>query len=764
MTSLKKVFNIFLGAALTVAVGFTGVVNAQSFVLEELIVTARKVEESIQDVPASITAFSAEDIANRSIEELEDVAILTPGLTFEDYSNGGFGTPVIRGGSQFNITQLEQNVSTFLDGVYIPRSYAVDIGTMNLERIEVVKGPQSALYGANAFLGAINYVSKSANLEEFEGDVSLTVGTDGRFDVSGAISIPIVAEKVALRVAAGASEFDGDFDNNHPDANAGVSPGTDDSIGGWDKDSIEVGLVAQPTDALKLHLNYHSFDTESESRAQYRITRGSGTTNCSDALLFGFLPVQNLFCGEIPEEPVGGNGFVLDPRTFGLISETDIVRAGFSWDITDAISLSYQFANIEGEVFSAGGSDFDPLVPTVFFGLAGNSFSSFPVGNFDYDSHELKLEFTGDSGFYGMVGVYSSDGEDIDDGGGGLVPFRGLDPIINGDFIFFDGFASRDTEVDAIFGRVEFPLFDDKLIVSAEGRFTDESKVVVVGEMGTAFTYEEDYFTPRVSLDYKVNDDQSIYFSVAQGVKAGGVNDNALVETERFFDTDENTTFELGSKNVFLDGALQLNATLFLVDWSDLQTSASPTGGSLFDQTVTVNTGGAESKGLELDFLYAISESFTINGGIALIDATYDDGTISARIARNGSCDGIVCNANGDIGGNELPRSSDTQWNLGGEYRTETSGGLEYFFRADLAGQSEQYVAEQNTATIPSRTLLNLRAGIGTDVWSAELWVTNATDEEYVSNAFFIANPFQSDYVPTLGNARRIGITVDYSF
>ena len=136
--------------SLTMAFGGVANVNAQEteteIVLEELIVTARKIEESVQDIPVAISAFSKDQLRKRSVEELEDVALQTPGLTFEDFSNGGFGTPVIRGASQFSVTQLEQNVSTFFDGVYIPRNYALDLGASSIDRIEVVKGPQSALY------------------------------------------------------------------------------------------------------------------------------------------------------------------------------------------------------------------------------------------------------------------------------------------------------------------------------------------------------------------------------------------------------------------------------------------------------------------------------------------------------------------------------------------------------------------------------------------------------------------------------------------
>ena len=124
----------------------------------------------------------------------------------------------------------------------------------------------------------------------------------------------------------------------------------------------------------------------------------------------------------------------------------------------------------------------------------------------------------------------------------------------------------------------------------------------------------------------------------------------------------------------------------------------------------------------------------------------------------------IKCDAEGNIGGNTLQRSADTQFNFGIQYDGKINNDLNYYGRADVAYQSEQYLSEINAATIPSRTLLNLRAGISSEDWSVELWVKNATDEEYVSNAFYIASPFFVDYVPAWGNLRRIGLSAKYSF
>ena len=780
MKRLDRLLKVSMVAAITATSGAGGIVSAQGLVLEEIVVTARKVEESIQDVPVSISAFSAEQIKQRSVEELEDIALQTPGLTFEDFSNGGFGAPVVRGASQFSITALEQNVSTFFDGVYIPRNYALDLGTASLERVEVVKGPQSALYGANSFLGAINYVTTKPDLEEFGGTVKATIGDDGREDISAEVSIPLVTDRLAIKVGVGSTEYDGDILNSHPAANDGPSFGTDDSLGGWDKDSYSINLLATPTDNLNIELAYHNFDVFTESRAQTRLELGD--LNCGG---MSFLSPGNFrgFCGELPSTPLAPGsstptGFLVDPRSIGLDSETDILRAAISGNLTENLSLSYQFANIEGEVFSTGISDRNPLTgqDLTFFGLPGffNAFTVLPVGGFDYDSHELKLEFSGDNGLYAMVGVFDSDGIDADTGQGGFfAPLftDSLAPITEANIegSFTRNNAIIETETSAIFARVQTPLFNENLTLSIEGRYTDETKSsnIVYNDGSSAQDRDEDYFTPRVSLDYRLSDDTLIYASYAEGVKAGGFNveiAGSLELQERTFDEDENDTIELGIKTTLLDGAMQLNATAYYIDWTNLQVTQGAINGGFFTNSIIGNLGEATSKGVELDLTYALTPNLTFNGGLALNDATYNNGTVSQRLDRASICDDIVCNSNGDISGNELPRSSDTQWNLGLQYDGAFANEMNYFLRADFVGQSEQFVSEANLGTIPSRELLNLRAGLSGDRWSAELWVKNATDESYVSNAFYIPNPFFIALVPTFGNERRIGLDLSYSF
>ncbi len=754
---------------------------------DTIVVTARKREESLQDVPLAISAFDADDISKKGLQELEDVALLTPGLTFEDYSSGGFGTPIIRGAAQFSLDSLEQNVATFIDGVYIPRSYAVDAGTDSLERIEVVKGPQSALYGANAFIGAINYVTRKADLDKSYGDVKVTVGDDKRFDVSGSGSIPLVPGKLAIKVDAKHSQYDGDWENDHPAADTYEGQGTEGNLGGWNNQSYGLSVVAEPTDSVSFDFGYRNIQKDVESRAQTRLGAGTSDLNCGNAFFFN--PANpKIFCGELPGTPVLPNstgdleetGFAVDPRSYAE-TETEILRAAVSIDLTDAISTSYQFANITAETFAPGNADRDALSGTLPFGSAAGSEANFftvlPAGGFDYTSHELRLDYTSDGGIFVMVGGFRSDGEDRDEGQAGYAAplyTQSIEPITASDITPNDNLI--ETETTAIFAQVDIPLIGDSLSLSAEGRYAWDE---ITGSDTTGeYVYDNSYFVPRVSLDYKLGANNLLYASAAKGVKSGGVNAavvrpfvffgpfNALTDEDRFFDDDENISYEIGSKNSFMDGRFLFNAAAYYIDWKNLQVSVTADDASVTATTalITDNLGSATSKGIEVDASFKVTDGITLDGGLALNDATYDDDVISQRIVRAGLCDDVVCASDGSVGGNKLPRSSDVQWNIGAQYDGSLSSDMEYFVRADLAGQSEQFVAELNLATIPSRALLNLRAGVTKGNVSADFWVTNATDEEYVSNAFYIPSPFFVDYVPTYGNKRRIGVTLGYTF
>jgi iron complex outermembrane recepter protein len=187
---------------------------------DTIVVTARRIEERLQDIPISVSAISAQDIARQNLDDLGDIAEKTVGFAFETFT-GPLAQPVIRGQTNLRVTSPVQNVATNLNGIYIQRGYFVDQGLLDLERVEIIKGPQSALYGRNAFAGAISLIARGAKVDgELSGRVSATIGSDKRYEGKGGIHIPIAPGVFSVFVGGGYSKFDGTWENSHPLANA----------------------------------------------------------------------------------------------------------------------------------------------------------------------------------------------------------------------------------------------------------------------------------------------------------------------------------------------------------------------------------------------------------------------------------------------------------------------------------------------------------------------------------------------------------------
>ena len=727
--------------------------------MDTVIVTTRNRAESIQDVPLSITALSEEAMDEKSIGSLEDVARFTSGFSFENFS-GGFATPIIRGQAQTRVTALESNVSTFLDGVYMPRSWAIDVGTSAMSRIEVVKGPQSARYGRNAFAGAINYVPVKAELglDAPTGTLSSTIGDNDRFDYGINAVVPI-NDWLAVSGSYMFSEYDGSWENSHPYADAGISPGTEGNAGGWNNKSHSFTAIAEPIQGLVLEGAYYNFDISREMGANTQYREESGDMNCGSVRNFG---TQSLFCGEIP----GITGDVsIDPRAYSVQSDTDILRFKASYDLTDDVAISYLFGNVKGEVDIA-----NLTVPDVT-NCVSCTFQNAPIGGIDYDSHEIKLDYTGDS-FRGAVGAFFSEG--TDDYKFEYVIVGAIDPndLYN---LGSDPAAVRvplentttETEVKSLFAEGQYTLPNGLTRIGAEVRYS-ETKLTATNNMtGSMLDATFDVITPRFTIEHDLTDNTLLYASAARGAKAGGFNPTAVADEFKVFDEEFNWTYELGAKNTFLDGRLVLNGALFYTDWSNVQINSPDPSSSLPDAVnITLNLGDATVLGVEGDFAFYATDNLSFDGTFSHTKAEYSDGTVDARFRRTtAACDDVVCPSSGDVGGNEIERTPPTQASLGVQWEDDLPfWGATWNVRSDVTYQSEFYATSMNLGTIPERTLVSLRGAVQWDNLDVSLWVKNATDEEYVSNAYVVLIPFGNTYQTFYGAKRSIGMTAKYKF
>jgi len=777
-----------LSMALAPTSGITQNSDAPRAGLEEVVVTARRREESLQEIPLSVTAFTAADMAKSNIQDMKDIARFTPGFSFQDFGGGGATAPVIRGANQVAGGGLEQNVSFFFDGVYLPRNYFTNLGFGNIERIEVVKGPQSARYGRNAFMGAVNYVSKQPT-EDWGADATITAGNHERYDGAASVSGAIIPERLRVRASADYSEFDGTWPNTHPFADISFSQGTNKTLGGHRKTVLSGAVQFEPKEGLVFDLAYYNYDYNEEHRAENwfaELNADSQLLNCGQfnpnvrptgSGLGGGGRWFRLYCGEVPVRNIP-----VDPRGYARQLDADFIRASMSWKINDALALDYLYGDIKAETKSLGYKD---TLPGCTFFLAGLCvFENAPLGDFKSRSHEMRLSFDNEGRFSGGVGVFYTKTTDYSTANFAAlpqltaVPTAAVDVNNPATFSVYAILARTVTEPEiwSPFAEFSMKLFDGRGRLGVEARYSREKKfqgsLPTSGTSGlntfAGLTFEDTFsqFTPRVTLEYNLTELNKLFASAAKGVKSGGFNAAATLPQNRTFEDDQNWTYEIGSKNTFDDGRIRLNGTLFLVRWTDVQIFAQDTGNPApLPLSIIRNLGDVHSAGVELEAGYAPTDNLDFSGMFYYGDARYAQGTSDLRWGRIPAvCDDVVCARNGDIGGNQTERQSKVQASVAAEWQQPLSIGqdLQYYVRSDVSYQSKQFNEAVNISWIPARTLVNLSTGVIGEKYDVQLWARNLFDKEYVASV--IVGLPNTQYNAYLGERRTFGVTGRYRF
>ncbi len=774
MTRIKAVVSMFAAAAAAVPVGAQEARDVN--VLEEIVVTARKAAESLQTVPVAITAFTAEDIEAAGIRDLRDVAALTPGLVFDTMIGEYLAIPTIRGLTQNDVFGDVNNVEIFLDGVNVSGRSGLNFNLLDVERIEVVKGPQSALYGRNSFAGAINFVTRAAP-NEFSGRVSATGGSDGTARAALHVGGPLT-ETLRGRLSVGFDEFDGSYANRS-------SPG--DELGGHEYRTYSGGLEWEPTESFSVRANAYYSDDEIGAPAA-GFVRG----NCE------FNPANQglAFCGELPDADTSALG--ADPRGVGEFREVFRASLQADWNtgigrltsLTGYNTLRHEALSDATRLvgpaswFYLGRLPNNAVVPQVFQ-------SKLFRGDRDYvDEFSEELRLSGGEGtrLRWTAGLYYY--EQKYDGGLDAGALSTL-PANFVSFIppFFTAIAtpwftasgvpafsrfSRETESRAVFGALEYDL-TDRLRGRVEARYAEEEKTqstpvrdgrVIVNPREFNDTWS--FFTPRFTVDYRATEALMVYASAAKGIKAGGFNENASVAAEESFEPEENWTYELGTKGSLAGGRVAFDVALFYVDWTDMQLPALSPGASI-PQTVTLNVGTATSQGIELALRAALGMGFSANAGFAYTDAEFKDAVNRSLVTLPS-----FAASGGDISGFDLPRTSPTQWNLGIDYRHAAFSTFDFFGRVDFSYKTSQKPMSDGLTKTGSTERLNARLGLESGSWRFELWGENLTDDgtptgalrdswlnNYVDNQVAI---FLNRTTVSYPRLRTWGLTASYKF
>lgn len=798
------------GAAVALVLLFGGATSAWG-AIEEIVVTSRKVEESLKDVPLSITAFSSSMIEDMGITNLQDVADFTPGLSFFNAFGENLPVPIIRGVAQTDIFG-ETNAGIFVDGVYVAGREGLNFSQLDIERIEVVKGPQSAQYGRTAFSGAINYITKRPK-DVFESKIDVEAGNRGKQKVSALVSGPIFGDWLRGRVAALYDDWDGSYNNSdHPEV----------EIGGHRFRSFQGSLVSNPTNNLEIYGSVYLSNDEIDDAAVIGIV-----ANCENRVDDDMSDVRfNNFCGRIPDldqVPSPGTGLIDQdsmPKVARALGEDrDLLRANLNvrldFDFGEFTSLT-AFSDTEQQslsdfghlgdhipyLYCAGAAIENPGSPNSCGpNAADNLFFS---GVLDEErgaeveeiSQEIRFTSPQDRAIrYTVGGYYYSSELDSYDGGIvnqamlpaadiGFPPFDPSAPnFAIGTAIFYCGFTDdgcldplnrvrleEDTDSWAVFGGLDID-FNDRLTGRAELRYTHQSLQVRsldytrcsptgldpdcgddwydLRELDPNVTASSARFsevTGRIGLDLRVNDNWMVYSSIATGDKPGGLEidtSNVITPTgteleviPNSWETEKLVAYEVGLKGRTEDGRISLDASLFLLDWSDIVlrqlVENSPISGRPLEQPTgfRFNAGTAEVFGWEMTtdigFTDNLRGRLTVNWNDAeLTEASQDTFESWPTFAPDG-----------DVAGNKLLRQPEWMGSASLDYARSLWGSWEGFARIDATYQDKVFIGNDNQSWLPARTTANLRFGVESERITVAFWMRNMFNNDDAVAAF----------------------------
>ncbi len=807
--------------------GTSGKVYAQdnsALTLEEIIVTARKRAENIQEIPVAVTAITSTQIDDLDIQGLAEISKLTAGLVFDDEFGRGSDRPVIRG--QANILG-DSGVSYFIDGVYINGSIA-DYDLNDIERIEVVKGPQSALYGRNTYSGAINIVTKSPG-DAFSSDVRFSVTDDGEEEISASVRGPIVADTLAGGLTIRRFELDGPWTNEFD--------GSD--IGFQESESVSGVLQYTPTDRLDVRLRAYYNERDDGQPALFH--QSASENNCLEDNGNLYAGLGRYFCGRVRPGEINTDYTVSAPDTREEVQSLQ-TSLSIGYEINDAWSLtsitgyndrddvqvtdgdyqptSFQIANFTPELrmppFPAPGG-------RAFFG----STVDFTFANWtQYDdfSQELRFEYEGDR-VSGLFGAYyldaSTNSRDIREIPPNAAAIRGANlgaelgrmapvcaeipgcffviPLV-GDIVVPRDRNDSELENVAVYGLVDFDL-SDTLSVTLEGRYQEEeiSRVAIVQNLGeeadppviSSETF--DSFSPRATLQWTISDSSMAYGVVGTGTKPGGFNGTVAIEEGVLsFDEEDIVSFEVGSKNVFADGQLVANFAAFFNQIEGYQlTQNVRSEDNTNTVSATVNAGDADVFGFEAELTARPEavEGLTITLNYAYTDAEFIEGRDENQGVLNDAADnGLIdcsigdefpddpndptgsCNASlfGSIEGNRIPRTAEHQLFTDIDLRRPLGAGdWEWFIGANLSYESSKFAQVHNLAETGDATIVNARLGFSNDRVAVNLWGKNLTDEDSTPLVLRYADgadSFKRSFVGTLRRETHYGVTVSVNF
>ncbi|MBT8100115.1 MAG: TonB-dependent receptor [Gammaproteobacteria bacterium] len=771
---LRRQLCLLAGTVILATTGMSSVAAQDARVLEEIVVTAAYREQGLQDVPVSISAVTGDVMAETAIQKAEDIQFLVPNFTLTET---GIGTNAFIRGIGSGINQaFEQSVGTYVDGVHYGRAQQWRSPFLDIERVEVLRGPQSILFGKNSVAGAMN-ITTAKPTSELEG--SFLVSNEFEHDeliVEGIVSGPL-GERMRGRLAARVRDGDGHMQNLTLDR---PEPKREDTVV---RGTLE-------------------FDITDNVMATFKAE-------------FGEFDVTGRHIEIINEQAAGGGPFAGLPyhRILGIFGADSTVtnvtqdekrssNGDFSNNESTTYALTLDWAIGEHELKSITAwseFDYDELCDCDFTGAV--VFDAALQESYEQLSQEIRLSSPLGDDYDYILGVYYqwSDHDFFDQIN--IAPDSVLVPVVNAsspgagsllantrafrraivDATVLSAFAQFNWHISDVFtlqlgGRItqderdgfrslEIQALDGSplpapqaiapLVYANPAIFgisstnlanlgpTGAGLIALLGELPVSGNRDQSKFSPEVKLIWDINDDVLAYFTWAEGFKSGSFDFRAnnrsffpTMEDSFEFDDEEASSFELGGKFTLGDGAAEINAALFSTDFDNLQIS-------IFDGILGFNVGNAASaevQGLEVDLRWAATDRMTITGGIAFTDFEFTDfenGQCYFGQAPDSDIDGDMIPDACSYTGNSNQMVSDIQGNIAVDYRMPIGDNLEMSWLFDFFHTTDYDASATFDPALEQGKygIINLRLGIG-DLdgdWQIALLGKNLTDEKVLS-------------------------------
>ncbi len=688
--------------------------------LEEVIVTARRRSENVQEIPDAVTVFDRAAIEDAAIERLNDVASLTPNLRFSDDQEVGVGTITIRG-----VTQQrgigETPLAFVVDGVTVNNSLITTQDLFDVQQIEVLRGPQGALYGRNSVAGAVNITTR-APTEAFEAYLASRVAQGDDLTLQGAVSGPLGTDRVLGRLAAYWNDRDGQLEN------AGLGGAYVDF-----KDSVSLRgrLLVEATDRMDLDLRYQYADQEGGSGY---FMPGSADTEA------------NRLPGDTFPFPLNNTTFTIQSNLIGVsdVSFQDYtVKLDYAFDAFTLTAIT-GYNDLE----SNNDQDLDQTDRDFLNILVDDDATQF--------SQELRLVSTAEEGMRWIVGAYFSDQERDRS----LATFLNVAGFANGgdwspESAFFipqaPAILNEQYETRALFAQTSWDL-TDRLELTVAGRWDDVTRENDTSNPAANGKKSFSEFQPKLQLGYTVTDSLRLFATYSEGFRPGGFNtlaNDPAVQFGTSFDSEHLTNYELGLKYASPDGTRLVNAALFYIDYEDQQYFLFDPFGS----QALINAAESEILGGEIEAVLRPADGLTLSLAYGFIDS---------EITAIDQVPGLTVPAS-DVIGNDVPGAPVSSLNLTVEYRWPM-GGLEWYARADGERRGKTYFTIDGRNTQSAYEIFGLRLGLSGEQWTVSAFADNVLDEEWIEYYFsrrFIG--LRTD-IAWPSPPRQVGVEASYRF